>query len=138
VLGLGFYIALPHIPYILLHGGLLIPLFAALTLGLSGPHLLTSAFSFRPLVFLGQSTFCLYLLHFNVFLLIRSTRLMERLHLAAFDPWITYAAIVALALAVHRFVETPARKAITRRFGPAAARPKSSEAAYSSLSYHRR
>ncbi|HWZ51260.1 MAG TPA: acyltransferase [Granulicella sp.] len=139
VLGLSFYIALPHVPYILLHGGLLMPLFAALTLGLSGPHLLTSAFSIRPLVYLGQSTFCLYLLHFNVFLLIRSTRLMERLHLAAFDPWITYAAIVALALTVHRFVETPARKALTRRFASPPAPPKTaSEAEYNNLSYSRR
>ena len=39
----------------------------------------------RPLVFLGRSTFCLYLLHFNTFLLIRSTRLMDRLHLGALD-----------------------------------------------------
>jgi peptidoglycan/LPS O-acetylase OafA/YrhL len=137
VLGLTFYLALPHVPYILLHGGLLLPLFAALTIGLSGPHLLSSAFSFRPLVFIGQSTFCLYLLHFNVFLLIRSTRLTERLHLAALDPWITYAAIIALALAVHKFVETPARKALTRRFSRQHAAPKPA-AEFSSLSYSRR
>jgi peptidoglycan/LPS O-acetylase OafA/YrhL len=135
VLGLTFYLALPHVPYILLHGGLLLPLFAALTIGLSGPHLLSSAFSFRPLVFIGQSTFCLYLLHFNVFLLIRSTRLMERLHLAALDPWITYASIIALALAVHKFVETPARKALTRRFSRQHAAPKPA-AEFSSLSYN--
>jgi peptidoglycan/LPS O-acetylase OafA/YrhL len=92
VLGVTFYMAMPHLPYILLHGGLLMPLFAALTLGLSGPHLLSSIFSFRPLVILGQATFCLYLLHFNVLLLIRNTHLMEHLHLAALDPWITYAA----------------------------------------------
>ena len=139
VLGVTFYMAMPHLPYILLHGGLLMPLFAALTLGLSGPHLLSSIFSFRPLVILGQATFCLYLLHFNVLLLIRNTHLMEHLHLAALDPWITYAAVIALALLVHHFVETPARKALTRRFSRRPAAPKvTADADYNTLSYSRR
>ena len=115
-LGLIFYCAMPHLPYILLHGGLLMPLFAALTIGLSGPHLLTSLFSFRPLVFIGQSTFCLYLLHFNVLLLLRSSHVVDSLHLSLLDPWITYVAVIALALLVHQYVETPARKALIRRF----------------------
>ena len=121
-LGLIFYCAIAQLPYILLHGGLLMPLFAALTIGLSGPHLLTNVFSFRPLVFLGQSTFCLYLLHFNVLLLLRSLHIADRLNLSVLEPWATYAAVIALALLVHQYVETPARKAITRRLarGPAA------------------
>jgi peptidoglycan/LPS O-acetylase OafA/YrhL len=135
-LGLIFYNAMPHLPYILLHGGLLMPLFAALTLGLSGPHLLTSLFSIRPLVFLGQSTFCLYLLHFNVLMLLRSLHVADRLHLAVLDPWITYAAVIALALLVHQYVETPARKAITRRLAPAKAAPvPASETDRNALSY---
>lgn len=117
-LGLVFYVLMPHISYILLHGGLLIPLFALLTIGLSGPNLLSSAFSFRPLVYIGQATFCLYLLHFNTFLLLRSSHLTDRLHLTLLDPWLTYATVVLIALAAHRFVETPARKAIIRRFSP--------------------
>jgi len=137
-LGVAFYVAMPHLPYILLHGGLLMPLFAALTIGLSGPHLLTSAFSFRPLVFLGRSTFCLYLLHFNTFLLIRSTRLMDRLHLGALDPWITYIAVLLIALAAHEFVETPARKAITRRFSHRRQARPTMEPTLAALSYSRR
>jgi peptidoglycan/LPS O-acetylase OafA/YrhL len=39
----------------------------------------------------------------------------ERLHLAAFDPWFSYAATLALAVAAMYFVERPARKAILRR-----------------------
>lgn len=108
------YVYLPHMPYILLHGGLLMPLFAVLTLGLSGPNPIAAIFAFPPLVYIGQATFCLYLLHFNALNLLRSSRMVERLHLAAFDPWISYAAVVGLALAAHRFVETPARKVITR------------------------
>jgi peptidoglycan/LPS O-acetylase OafA/YrhL len=139
VLGVTFYAVMPHLPYILLHGGLLMPLFAALTIGLSGPHLLTSIFSFRPLVILGQATFCLYLLHFNVLLLIRNTHMMEHLHLAALDPWITYAAVIAFALVVHHFVETPARRALTHRFARRPAAPKTAaDADFNTLSYSRR
>jgi len=113
-IGLALYVFLPRMPYILLHGGLLMPLFAALILGLSGSNPIAAAFACPPLVYIGRATFCLYLLHFNAFNLIRSSRLMERMHLAAFDPWISYAAVVVLALAAHRFVETPARKWVTR------------------------
>jgi peptidoglycan/LPS O-acetylase OafA/YrhL len=116
-IGLALYVFLPRMPYIMLHGGLLMPLFAALTIGLSGPNPVASVFAFPPLVFVGRATFCLYLLHFNAYMLIQSSRLMERLHLAAFDPWISYAAVVVLALLAHEFVETPARKAILRMFG---------------------
>jgi len=132
-----FYGIIPRLPYILLHGGLLMPCFAALTIGLSGPHLLTSVFSFRPLVFIGQSTFCLYLLHFNTFLLIRTNHLMDHLHLTAFDPWITYAAVVVIAMAAHQYIETPARKAITRRFSSKPATPLPTPA-FNALSYSRR
>ena len=113
-IGLALYVFLPRMPYILLHGGLLMPLFAALTLGLSGPNPVAAVFSFAPLVYLGRATFCLYLLHFNAFNLIRSSRLMERLHLAAFDPWNSYVAVVLLALAARGFIEIPARRVLMR------------------------
>jgi peptidoglycan/LPS O-acetylase OafA/YrhL len=54
------------------------------------------------------------------------------------DPWITYAAVIALALLVHHFVETPARKALTRRFSRRPAVPKTSDADFNTLSYSRR
>ncbi len=133
---LSLYVFLPRMPYILLHGGLLLPLFAALTLGLSGPNPIASVFAFPPLVYVGRATFCLYLLHFNAFLLLRSSRLTERLHLAAWDPWISYAAVLLLALAAHSLVETPARKAILRLFARRRqAAPEAAEPAFSALSY---
>ena len=49
-----------------MHGGLLTPLFAALVIGLSGPNPISSAFACRPLLIVGESSYCLYLLHFNV------------------------------------------------------------------------
>ncbi len=117
LLGLFFYTgAAAHAPYIFLHGGLLTPLFCLLILGLAGPNLISSIFSFRPLVILGEATFALYLLHFNTFILIHNYRLPERLHLAAFDPWISYVLLLAIAYVAFRFVENPSRKLILRRF----------------------
>ena len=107
-----FYLAAPHIPYVIVHGALLLPLFCLLILGLSGPNLITSLFALRPLVILGETTFALYLLHFNIFEMIHNYHLPERLHVVSLDPWISYVAIIALAYATVRWVEKPARKLI--------------------------
>jgi peptidoglycan/LPS O-acetylase OafA/YrhL len=101
-----------HLPYVMVHGGLLTPLFAAIILGLSGPSALASIFSFRPLVAVGASTYCLYLLHFNVFMLLHNYNVPEKLHVKQFDPWISYVFIILLALTVRALVEHPCQKAI--------------------------
>lgn len=111
-----FYTLVGHTPYLLMHGGLLTPIFAALVLGLSGPHLISALFSWRPLLLIGESSYCLYLLHFNVFQLLHTYQVPQRLHLAALDPWLSYAILILFALAVFHFFEVPARKAILRRF----------------------
>jgi peptidoglycan/LPS O-acetylase OafA/YrhL len=111
-----FYTIVLHTPYLLMHGGLLTPVFAALVLGLSGPHYISSLFAWRPLLLIGESSYCLYLLHFNVFQLLHRYHVPERLRLVALDPWLSYAILVLLSLAVFHLVETPARKAILRRF----------------------
>ena len=111
-----FYVgAVSHVPFILMHGGLLMPLFAALMIGLSGPNPIASVFSWRPLVLLGQASYCLFLLHFNFINMLRLYHVTERLHLATFDPWITYAATILLAFAALHLVEDPARNAILQR-----------------------
>jgi peptidoglycan/LPS O-acetylase OafA/YrhL len=114
--GIFFYDLVRQTPYLLMHGGLMTPVFAALVLGLSGPHPISALFSWRPLLLVGESSYCLYLLHFNVFQLLHTYHVPERLHLVALDPWLSYAILILLALAVFHFVETPARKAILRRF----------------------
>ncbi len=109
----GFFArVIPHVPYILMHGGLLVPLFAALTIGLSGQNAIASAFSWRPIVLLGEASYCLFLLHFNFINLVRHYHLPERLHVVAFDPWISYAAALLLSYTAMLLVERPARKAI--------------------------
>jgi len=114
--GLFFYTLVGHTPYLLMHGGLMTPFFAALVLGLSGPHPISALLSCRPLLLIGESSYCLYLLHFNVFQLLHSYRVPEHLHLAALDPWLSYVILILLALAVFHFIEIPARKAILHRF----------------------
>jgi peptidoglycan/LPS O-acetylase OafA/YrhL len=89
---------------------------AGLTLGRLHEALKLSAqasvFSWRPLVAVGASTYCLYLLHFNVFVLLHVNRVPERLHVQRFDPWISYVFIVLLAMAAQRWVEHPCQVAI--------------------------
>ena len=102
-------------PYVLLHGGLLVPLFSLLVLGLSGKHWIASVFSWRPIVLLGQTTFCLYLLHFNTMNLLRTYQVPQRLGLGALDPWISYVAVLAVAFAATYWVEQPGRKWILAR-----------------------
>jgi peptidoglycan/LPS O-acetylase OafA/YrhL len=101
-----------RLPYIMIHGGLLTPVFAAIILGLSGPSPLARVFSIRPLVAVGTSTYALYLLHFNLFILMQEHHLWARLHMQWFDPWISYVVVVAAALAARKWVEHPAQVAI--------------------------
>lgn len=103
-----------HLPYILVHGGLLTPLFALVILGLAGPSPLASVFSIRPLVEIGASTYALYLLHFNVFQLLHNNHVPERLGVAKLDPWISYVFVVLLAIAVRKWVEHPCQQRIQR------------------------
>jgi peptidoglycan/LPS O-acetylase OafA/YrhL len=107
-----FYLAIKHLPYIMIHGGLLTPVFATIIIGLSGPHPVSTFFSWKPMVELGSATYCLYLLHFNAFVLIHTHHLPERLHFTRFDPWVSYIAVIALALCARRFIEHPCQKAI--------------------------
>ena len=106
------YHVAPHMPYILVHGGLLTPVWSLVILGLAGASPLARIFSVRPLVAVGTSTYALYLLHFNVFQLLQWHHVARRLHVEPFDPWISYVFVVLLAMAVRRWVEHPCQKAI--------------------------
>jgi peptidoglycan/LPS O-acetylase OafA/YrhL len=114
-IALFFAKAVDHVPYILMHGGFLVPLFAALVVGLSGQNIFAAAFAWKPIELLGQASYALFLLHFNFINLIRQYHVPEHLHVAAYDPWVSYAATLVLAVAAMYFVERPARKAILRR-----------------------
>jgi peptidoglycan/LPS O-acetylase OafA/YrhL len=104
----------PLVPYVLLHDSLLMPLFGCIVLGLAGENWLAAAFSLRPLVFVGEASYCLYLLHFNAWNWMRDAQLTARLGLSCFDPWISYALLIALALAALHLVEKPAQKMLRK------------------------
>ena len=109
---LAAYHVAPHVPYILVHGGLLTPVWSLVILGLAGTSPLARIFSLRPLVEVGTSTYALYLLHFNLFQLLQWHHVAERLHVTKLDPWISYVFVVLVAMAVRRWVEHPCQKAI--------------------------
>jgi len=99
----------PVIPYALIHDGLLMPLFGCIILGLAGQNLLASSFGLRPLVFVGEASYCLYLLHFSLWNLLHDSHILNRLHLDPYDPWISYGILIALAILALHLVEKPAQ-----------------------------
>jgi len=99
-----------HVPYALMHDGLMMPLFGCMILGLAGENLLARAFGWAPLVFVGEASYCMYLLHFNLWTLIHRSHILERTGLIRFDPWISYALLVALAVLALHLVEKPAQR----------------------------
>ncbi len=107
----------PAVPYALIHDGLLMPLFGCIVLGLGGTNPLAAAFSWRPLVFVGQASYCLYLLHFTLWNLIHDSHVLDRLGLAQFDPWISYVILIGLALLALHLVEKPAQRQLRKWMG---------------------
>ncbi len=114
-IALFFAKAVDRVPYILMHGGFMVPLFAALVIGLSGHNIFASMFAWKPIELLGQASYALFLLHFNFINLLRQYHVPQHLHFAAYDPWVSYAATIVLAFAAMHFVEKPARNAILQR-----------------------
>ncbi len=111
-----FYLLVPHVPYVALHGGLLTPLFATLVLGLTGDHWITRVLGWGPIAAFGRASLCLYLLHFNTWITIHDHHIPERLHVERFDPWISYAFILCWAYAAFVFVEQPAQRWLLKRW----------------------
>lgn len=100
----------PLVPYAIIHDGLLMPLFGCIILGLAGTNPLATALSWKPLVFVGEASYCLYLLHFNLWNMLHDSGVLQRLGVARFDPWLSYALMIVMALAALHFVEKPAQR----------------------------
>ncbi len=99
-----FYTLIDKLPYVMCHGGAMTPIFATLILGLTGNHWLTRFLSLKPIALMGEASFCLYLLHFNTWILLHDFHVWEWLHLAQFDPWISYVLILIVAYVAFLFV----------------------------------
>lgn len=106
-----------EIPFALAHDGMLMPLFGCIVLGLAGENLLARVVGNPVLVFIGEGSYCLYLLHFNFWNLLHNSHILSKLGLAAFDPWISYVILIALSLVALHFVEKPARKQLRALIG---------------------
>ena len=124
LLGLGGFGALfgvlelgPLVPYAIIHDGLLMPLFGCIILGLAGENPLARVLGMRPLVFVGQASYCLYLLHFNFWNLVHDSHVLDWLRLAQFDPWISYVLLIGLALLALHFIEKPAQRKLRKWMG---------------------
>jgi len=107
----------PVVPYPLLHDGLLMPFFGCIILGLAGNNPLAYAIGARPLVFVGEASYCLYLLHFNMWNLIHDTHVLNRLGISQLDPWISYVLLILLALLALYFIEKPVQRHLRRWMG---------------------
>ena len=104
----------PRVPYAIIHDGLLMPLFGCLILSLAGTNPLSKMFGFSAFVFVGESSYCLYLMHFNLWNLLHQSGLLTRFGLAKFDPWISYVILICLGLLALHLVEKPAQKILRR------------------------
>lgn len=107
-----------YMPFPMMHDGLLMPLFGLAILGLAGHNFLARIFGFFPLAVAGQASYCLYILHFNLWILIHRWHLWNDLGLARFDPWISYATLVLVAVLVMTFFEKPVQRYIRTKFLP--------------------
>lgn len=104
-----------HLPFAMMHDGLMMPLFGLAILGLAGHNIIARFFGFWPFVAVGQASYCLYILHFNLWDLIHKSHVLEATHLIAFDPWISYALLISAALLTMKLIEKPIQKWIRSR-----------------------
>ena len=102
-------LASPHIPYPLLHNGILPLAFAALITGLAMRPTWTAFLEWKPLVLLGNASYSLYLLHGLVLMVY----FMPMGKLKPYGPMgyiIGYLLPIVVAILVYKFIEEPARR----------------------------
>ncbi len=97
------------VPFLLMHNGLISPLFALAILGLAGRHFITRVLAFRLFVAIGEASYCLYIIHFNLWRWIHVSGILVRLNLVRFDPWISYLMLELAAFVAYRSIERPSR-----------------------------
>lgn len=98
-----------HLPYVLLHNGLLIPIFGLLLLGLGEPNWLSRLLSNSALVLLGEASYALYLTHFLFNYWARQT---FGYHDTLVDALWKLAVTIPFSIILHLYVERPCRRLI--------------------------
>lgn len=118
--GLGsIYFVLAHgdrVPYVFLHDGLMMPLFGLAILGLAGTNILSRIFGFLPFVMLGEASYCLYLLHFNLWTIIHDSEILQKTGLIRLDPWFSYLLLLVAAVMTMKWIERPGQRMIRAWF----------------------
>jgi peptidoglycan/LPS O-acetylase OafA/YrhL len=107
-----------RLPYAMMHDGLLMPLFAGIILCLAGRNWIAGFFGLLPFIAIGEASYCLYLLHFNLWTLLHDSHFLEKSGLIVFDPWISYLLLIVAALLTKKLIERPGRNWIIRRLQP--------------------
>ncbi len=105
-----------RLPYVFLHDGLLMPLFGLTILGLAGENILSRIFGFVPFVLLGEASYCLYLLHFNLWMLLHDSGILQKTGLNRLDPWFSYLVLAVAAVMTMKWIERPGQKLIRQWF----------------------
>jgi peptidoglycan/LPS O-acetylase OafA/YrhL len=111
-----------RMPYVMMHDGLLMPLFAGVILCLAGRNMVARFFGLLPFIAIGEASYCLYLLHFNLWTLMHDSHFLEKSGLIVFDPWISYLLLIVAALLTKKFIERPGRGWIIRQLQPSGVR----------------
>jgi peptidoglycan/LPS O-acetylase OafA/YrhL len=104
-----------RLPYVMMHDGLLMPLFGGVILCLAGRNRIAWFFGLLPFIAIGEASYCLYLLHFSLWTMLHDSHFLEKSGLIVFDPWISYLLLIVAALLTKRFIERPGRSWIARR-----------------------
>ncbi len=108
----------PRLPHLVLHNGLLAPVFGWLILTLARPGALgVRALSWRPLVLLGEASYSLYIVHMPLWMWYSSAgrRLLGGAH-PALDFPLYLALCLASSLLLYKTLELPARRAVRAFF----------------------
>jgi peptidoglycan/LPS O-acetylase OafA/YrhL len=98
-----------RMPYVMLHNGLLLPLFAMLIVGLGEENVLSRLLSHPLGIVLGEASYSLYLIHF-----VLNTWLVQRFGVPETIAWgiAKVGVFTGLAVLLHIFVERPGRRRI--------------------------
>ncbi len=109
----------PRLPYVLLHNGLIAPLFALLIYTLAvGRGPLVSFLSLAPIVFLGEASYALYILHAPIWDWLHRIKVQFDLQINDAESvgyFLTYLAILFIAsIVIFKWIEIPARDVIRR------------------------
>ena len=98
-----------HLPFLMLHNGLLMPLTALLVLGLTQRNVVSTVLGAAPFLLLGEASYSFYLLHFNFNEICKGWFGWE-MDIPGLLPRLLI--LVPLCIGLHLLIERPARKLV--------------------------